>query len=207
MTESSPHAQLIPVADQRHHRSVLRRAIGALAALAVAGALAAGASAPPASASPSGSGERTSASTTTSDGGGAEKRGSAPAAPTAIVSARALLASLSPSQLRSALAPESDGLLLGSLDASQREQLMATLRALLSPEAYAELTSVMEADDALDRAAGGDTPFAVDRYSLVVIGDIAGGSAFLQFGGVHLVINAIWADGELTTVEPDFPSV
>lgn len=172
-------------ADLRFHRGVLRQLIGAIATLALIGGLSAG-----------GVAAAASASTTSST---VQERDVVDAELTRTL--EEVLAELDAEQL-ALLTDPATGIRLGELDAGQRIQLLSLFRAVLSVDAYSHLLTMMNADDALDAAAGGGTAWSSDEYTVTVLFDDATGSVFLQLSGTQLAISVIVAEGTIF-VEPD----
>ena len=172
-------------ADLRFHRGVLRQLIGAIATLALIGGLSAG-----------GVAAAASASTTSST---MHERDVVDAELTSTL--EAVLADLDAAQL-AVLTDAATGMRLGDLSAGQRIQILTLFRAVLSDDAYSHLLAMMNADDALDAAAGGGTACSSDEYTVTVLFDDATGSVFLQLSGTQLAISVVVAEDTIF-VEPE----
>lgn len=85
---------------------------------------------------------------------------------------------------------ERAGLNLADLTEEQQAAAMAVLESLLSDEAYANVTGIMEGDQfLLDNSSS--TEDSLGQYYIALFGDPSDTSAWeLQFGGHHLGINA-----------------
>ncbi|MAT18807.1 MAG: hypothetical protein CMF56_09630 [Leifsonia sp.] len=172
-------------ADLRFHRGVLRQLIGAIATLALIGGLSAG-----------GVAAAATASTTSST---VQERDVVDAELTSTL--EDVLAELDAEQL-TRLTDAATGIRLGDLGASERMQILSLFRAVLSADAYSHLLAMMNADDALDAAAGGGTVWSSDEYTVTVLFDDASGSVFLQLSGTQLAISVVVAEDAIF-VEPE----
>lgn len=165
----------------RFHTSTVRRVVGALAALALAGGLAAGPALPAAARS---STPRTASPSTATPG------------EVLAGDVRRLQASLTPRQ-RAALRGgdphiAGTGLRLGDLGTAQRDLAERLLPTLLSPAAWAEIVDLLASD-----AARG----ALDEYHLALFGDVDADFA-LQISTPDLLLIAVRQGDELE-ISPD----
>ena len=181
------------VVAERLHQRTMRRVIGALAALAVAGALAAGVSAPRVSV-PIASSVRVAAAVSSPT---AAVSGTA----SALEGVRRFVSSLETSQLAALAGPTGAGVRLADLGAEQRAAVLGLLDSLLSPEARGLFAEAMAADDALASAGSGA---GSGDYRIGWIASADGG--FLQFAGPQLAVNAILR-GDTVRVEPELVAV
>ncbi|PKW16768.1 DUF3500 domain-containing protein [Saccharopolyspora spinosa] len=103
------------------------------------------------------------------------------------------------------------GLTLGAQSLSQQRLVMRLLAAALSPAGYATLITVIGLENELDRVEG----FAIDwgqergrdpgRYHLRVFGDPTGPTPWSwRFGGHHISVNVLVADGAVRSATPLF---
>ncbi|MFF0145643.1 uncharacterized protein DUF3500 [Amycolatopsis sulphurea] len=103
------------------------------------------------------------------------------------------------------------GLTLGAQSPTQQRLVMRLLAAALSPAGYATVTTVIGLENELDRVEG----FAVDwghergrdpgRYHLRVFGDPARPAPWSwRFGGHHISVNVLVADGAVRSATPLF---
>ncbi len=172
------------VAATRRHTSAVRRVVGVLAALALAGGLAVG---PAAGAPASASVARVSAT----PGANQSTPGEAFAAEVA-----ALVADLDP-DARAALAAGDPhiartGLRLGALDVAVRQRVLRLLLALVPADARAALGDLVAADGARG---------ALDDYHLALFGDVDADFA-LQYSTPDLVLIAV-RQGDDVELAPD----
>ncbi len=102
-----------------------------------------------------------------------------------------------------------NGLRLGELNPAQRGSVMAILAAALSPEGYAKVQGIMDADESLKQSSRGGPAFGIDEFYISVLGEPSETTPWmLQFGGHHLALNLTCAGGKgvltpsLTAVQP-----
>jgi hypothetical protein len=172
-----------PPSARRRHGAIVRRAISALATLAVAGTLAAvGPALPVAAVGLAPAVAAATSSTARSDRGfaGALAR---------------FTATLGATQRQSLADATRGGLRLGDLDAAQRAALGDVMDELLSDEAARAFADIMRADAELDALEGGGSSHAIERYTVLLLDD--GDGVFLQLAGEQVAVDAIGRDGRL----------
>lgn len=84
-----------------------------------------------------------------------------------------------------------NGLRIGDMTPQQKADTHALLKVALSPEGYAKVVDIMNADEALLRGrTGGGPAFGLDEYRLAIFGTPSATQPWMiQFGGHHLAIN------------------
>ena len=99
-----------------------------------------------------------------------------------------------------------NGLKLGNMTAAQKNALWAMLAALLSPEGYAKVRNIVQADEVLrTQGSGGNLIFGTAEYYVSFVGTPSlAGKYLLQFGGHHLAVN-ITVKGAVATIAPALP--
>jgi hypothetical protein len=111
-----------------------------------------------------------------------------------------------------------NGLRLGDLTAQQRAAALALVAAALSREGYRKVTDIMNGDEVLRKAGGGQTGgrqgggrgggvrFGLDEYYIALLGAPSISTPWmLQFGGHHLAINVTIA-GRNSVMTPSLPA-
>ncbi len=115
-----------------------------------------------------------------------------------------------------------NGLRLGDLTPEQRSAAMALVAAVLSREGYQKVIDIMNGDEVLKGAGGGQTGgkqggrgrggrgggirFGRDEYYLALLGDPSATAPWLiQFGGHHLAIN-VTVVGANSVLTPSLPA-
>ncbi len=104
------------------------------------------------------------------------------------------------------------GLRMGDLKKSQRDAVLAVLRAALSPSGYEKIVQIVEADENLkinDKRGGpgGAAMFGHDNYYVSFLGQPSRSAPWmLQYGGHHLGINITFV-GEQSTLAPSHTGV
>ena len=95
------------------------------------------------------------------------------------------------------------GLRMGDLTKPQRDAAMAVLAAALSPQGYEKVLQIVESDEVLRTAGGGERPmFGRDQYYVSFLGQPSTTEPWMiQFGGHHLGLNITLA-GEQGTLAP-----
>lgn len=171
----------LPVAE-RLHRRTMRRLIGTLASLAIAGGLAAGVGIAPVAAAPPASSTRMTG-----------------AAVAVLAVIRRFTDTLTPAQRAALAGPTGTGVTLSSLTSIQRGTALGMLRTLLTADAWAVIDDAMRADDALAASGAGEGSGA---YVIGYLEDPRGAGAFLQFAGPQLAVNVLLG-GDEVRVEPE----
>jgi len=93
------------------------------------------------------------------------------------------------------------GLRMGDLTKPQRDAALAVLEAALSPQGYAKVLQIIDADEILKNSSG-ETMFGSDQYFISFLGPPSiAESWMIQFGGHHLGLN-ITLVGERRTLAP-----
>jgi len=93
------------------------------------------------------------------------------------------------------------GLRMGDLTKPQRDAALAVLEAALSPQGYAKVLQIIDADEILKNSSG-ETMFGRDQYFISFLGPPSiAESWMIQFGGHHLGLN-ITLVGERRTLAP-----
>jgi hypothetical protein len=114
-----------------------------------------------------------------------------------------------------------NGLRLGDLTSRQREAALALVAATLSHDGYRKVTDIMNGDEVLKNAGGGQTGgrqgggrggrgggvrFGLDEYYLALLGTPAAVTPWMiQFGGHHLAIN-VTVVGPNSVMTPSLPA-
>ena len=93
------------------------------------------------------------------------------------------------------------GLRMGDLTKPQRDAALAVLEAALSPQGYAKVLQIIDADEILKNSSG-ETMFGRDQYYISFLGPPSTAESWMiQFGGHHLGLN-ITLVGERRTLAP-----
>jgi hypothetical protein len=93
------------------------------------------------------------------------------------------------------------GLRMGDLTKPQRDAAFAVLEAALSPQGYAKVLQIIDADEILKNSSG-ETMFGRDQYYISFLGPPSTAESWMiQFGGHHLGLN-ITLVGERRTLAP-----
>ena len=93
------------------------------------------------------------------------------------------------------------GLRMGDLTKPQRDAALAVLEAALSPQGYAKVLQIIDADEILKNSSGA-TMFGRDQYYISFLGPPSTAESWMiQFGGHHLGLN-ITLVGERRTLAP-----
>ncbi len=107
-----------------------------------------------------------------------------------------------------------NGLRFGDMTSRQREAALKLVAAALSREGYQKVTDIMNGDEVLKIAGGGQTGgrqgggirFGLDEYYIALLGNPSATAAWMiQFGGHHLAINVTVA-GSNTVMTPSLPA-
>jgi hypothetical protein len=116
-----------------------------------------------------------------------------------------------------------NGLRLGDLTQRQRSAALGLVASALSTEGYHKITEIMNGDEVLKNAGGGQTggrqgapggrgqrgggvQFGLDEYYIALLGSPSTTSPWmLQFGGHHLAINVTMA-GTSSVLTPSLPA-
>ena len=112
-----------------------------------------------------------------------------------------------------------NGLRFGDMTARQREAALALVAAALSREGYQKVTNIMNGDEVLKKAGGGQTGgrqggrgpgggirFGLDEYYMALLGaPSATAQWMIQFGGHHLAIN-VTVVGPNSVMTPSLPA-
>jgi hypothetical protein len=116
-----------------------------------------------------------------------------------------------------------NGLRLGDLTQRQRSAALGLVASALSTEGYHKVTEIMNGDEVLKNAGGGQTggrqgapggrgqrgggvQFGLDEYYIALLGSPSTTSPWmLQFGGHHLAINVTMA-GTSSVMTPSLPA-
>jgi hypothetical protein len=112
-----------------------------------------------------------------------------------------------------------NGLRLGDLTPNKRSAAMALVAAALSRDGYKKVTDIMNGDEVLKNAGGGQTGgrqggggrgggvrFGLDEYYIALLGTPSATTPWmLQFGGHHLAINVTIA-GPGSVMTPSLPA-
>jgi hypothetical protein len=112
-----------------------------------------------------------------------------------------------------------NGLRLGDLTSPQREAALALIAAALSRDGYRKVTEIMDGDEMLRKAGGGQTGgrqgargsggairFGLDEYYIALLGAPSTTKPWMiQFGGHHLAIN-ITIVGSNNVMTPSLPA-
>jgi hypothetical protein len=112
-----------------------------------------------------------------------------------------------------------NGLRLGDLTSPQREAALALIAAALSRDGYRKVTEIMDGDEVLRKAgggqtggrqgargSGGDIRFGLDEYYIALLGAPSATKPWMiQFGGHHLAIN-ITVVGSNNVMTPSLPA-
>ncbi len=107
-----------------------------------------------------------------------------------------------------------NGLRFGDLTTRQRESALKLVAAALSREGYSKVTDIMNGDEELRKAGGGQTGgrtgsgirFGLDEYYIALLGTPSATTAWmLQFGGHHLAIN-VTVVGPNSVMTPSLPA-
>jgi hypothetical protein len=106
-----------------------------------------------------------------------------------------------------------NGLRLGDLTPQQREAALRLVAAALSREGYKKVLDIMNGDEVLKKAGGGQTGgrqgrvrFGLDEYYIALLGTPSSTAAWMiQFGGHHLAIN-VTVVGRDSVLTPSLPA-
>jgi hypothetical protein len=115
-----------------------------------------------------------------------------------------------------------NGLRFGDLTSRQREAALALVAAALSREGYRKVTDIMNGDEVLKNAGGGQTGgrqgrggpggpgggvrFGLDEYYIALLGTPSATTPWMiQFGGHHLAIN-VTVVGSANVMTPSLPA-
>ena len=112
-----------------------------------------------------------------------------------------------------------NGLRFGDMTARQREAALALVAAALSREGYQKVTNIMNGDEVLKNAGGGQTGgrqggrgpgggirFGLDEYYMALLGAPSATAPWMiQFGGHHLAIN-FTVVGPNSVMTPSLPA-
>jgi Protein of unknown function (DUF3500) len=112
-----------------------------------------------------------------------------------------------------------NGLRLGDLTPNKRSAALALVAAALSHDGYKKVTDIMNGDEVLKNAGGGQTGgrqggggrgggvrFGLDEYYIALLGQPSATTPWmLQFGGHHLAINVTIA-GPASVMTPSLPA-
>jgi hypothetical protein len=112
-----------------------------------------------------------------------------------------------------------NGLRFGDMTPQQREAALRLVAAALSREGYRKVTDIMNGDEVLKNAGGGQTGgrqgskgpgggilFGLDEYYIAFLGTPSATAAWMiQFGGHHLAIN-VTVVGPNTVMTPSLPA-
>ena len=113
-----------------------------------------------------------------------------------------------------------NGLRLGDLSAQKRAAALTLVAAALSREGYRKVTDIMNGDEVLKNAGGGQTGgrqgrgggrgggvrFGLDEYYIALLGNPSATAPWmLQFGGHHLAIN-VTVVGASSVLTPSLPA-
>jgi hypothetical protein len=112
-----------------------------------------------------------------------------------------------------------NGLRFGDLTAPQRDAALALVAAALSRDGYKKVTDIMNGDEVLKNAGGGQTGgrqgrggpgggvrFGLDEYYIALLGAPSATTPWLiQFGGHHLAIN-VTVVGAANVLTPSLPA-
>jgi hypothetical protein len=112
-----------------------------------------------------------------------------------------------------------NGLRFGDMTARQREAALALVAAALSREGYQKVTDIMNGDEVLKNAGGGQTGgkqggagrgggvrFGLDEYYIALLGNPSATAPWMiQFGGHHLAIN-VTVVGQNSVMTPSLPA-
>lgn len=112
-----------------------------------------------------------------------------------------------------------NGLRFGDMTARQREAALALVAAALSREGYQKVTNIMNGDEVLKNAGGGQTGgrqggrgpgggirFGLDEYYMALLGAPSATAPWMiQFGGHHLAIN-VTVVGPNSVMTPSLPA-
>jgi hypothetical protein len=118
-----------------------------------------------------------------------------------------------------------NGLRFGDMTSRQREAALTLVAAALSREGYQKVTDIMNGDEVLKKAGGGQTGgrqggagpagaggrgggirFGLDEYYIALLGTPSATAAWMiQFGGHHLAIN-VTVVGPDTVMTPSLPA-
>jgi Protein of unknown function (DUF3500) len=112
-----------------------------------------------------------------------------------------------------------NGLRLGDLTPNKRSAALALVAAALSRDGYKKVTDIMNGDEVLKNAGGGQTGgrqggggrgggvrFGLDEYYIALLGQPSATTPWmLQFGGHHLAINVTIA-GPASVMTPSLPA-
>jgi uncharacterized protein DUF3500 len=113
-----------------------------------------------------------------------------------------------------------NGLRFGDITPRQREAALALVAAALSRDGYKKVTDIMNGDEVLKNAGGGQTGgkqgggggrgggvrFGLDEYYIALLGTPSTTSAWMiQFGGHHLAIN-VTVVGANSVMTPSLPA-
>jgi hypothetical protein len=115
-----------------------------------------------------------------------------------------------------------NGMRFGDMTSRQREAALTLVAAALSREGYQKVTDIMNGDEVLKKAGGGQTGgrqggagpggpgggirFGLDEYYIALLGTPSTTTAWMiQFGGHHLAIN-VTVVGPNTVMTPSLPA-
>ena len=102
-----------------------------------------------------------------------------------------------------------NGLRLGDLSERQRSAALTLVASALSRDGYQKVTDIMNGDEVLKNAGGGQTGgvrFGLDEYYIALLGAPSSASPWMiQFGGHHLAINVTMA-GSANVMTPSLPA-
>jgi hypothetical protein len=112
-----------------------------------------------------------------------------------------------------------NGLRFGDMTTRQRDAALKLVAAALSREGYQKVTDIMNGDEVLKNAGGGQTGgrqggkgpgggirFGLDEYYIALLGNPSATAAWmLQFGGHHLAIN-VTVVGSNSVMTPSLPA-